>query len=322
VALAHDGAAPSLVLDAGTGLRRLSGRLGGSAFSGTILLTHLHWDHVQGLPFFAAGDRDDAEVRLVMPEQGDPKEVLSRALSPPHFPIGPDGLRGSWRFEAWVPGRHRAEGFEVLALDIAHKGGRTYGYRVDDGRSSVAFLPDHLLVDAPQAGPVDPVSLDPVAVDGGDTGRERPDTAWANALTLARDVDVLVHDAQFIDAERAVAEAYGHATVEATLGLAEEAGARRLVLFHHGPDRTDAQLDRLMASVMGVTSVSDPAPACPAPARPRPSGGLAVEIGTERRVLDLPERSGAAGSTAGFDRAGFDRAGFDRAASDRKTGVP
>jgi len=59
VALAHDGAAaPALILDAGTGLRQVTGLLGGHAFAGTILLTHLHWDHVHGLPFFRGGDRD------------------------------------------------------------------------------------------------------------------------------------------------------------------------------------------------------------------------------------------------------------------------
>ena len=81
VALAHDGEPWSLVLDAGTGLRRLTGELDGRAFAGTILLSHLHWDHVQGLPFFAAGDRADARVRVLIPDQDgtDPVEVLGRA---------------------------------------------------------------------------------------------------------------------------------------------------------------------------------------------------------------------------------------------------
>src|SRR5437762_7128763 len=60
---------PRLILDAGTGLRRVTGLLGGAPFAGTIILTHLHWDHVHGLPFFSAGDRDDARVTLLLPEQ-------------------------------------------------------------------------------------------------------------------------------------------------------------------------------------------------------------------------------------------------------------
>ena len=90
------GAAPRLILDAGTGLRRVTGLLGGAPFTGTIILTHLHWDHVHGLPFFAAGDRPGARVTLMLPEQGSAgaEEVLALGMSPPHFPIRPSGLRG------------------------------------------------------------------------------------------------------------------------------------------------------------------------------------------------------------------------------------
>src|SRR4029450_2747444 len=91
---------PTLLLDAGTGLSSVTRSLEGAAFRGDIVLTHLHWDHVQGLPFFAAGDRDDSQVQLLMPAQygaspdspGSAAGLLGRAMSPPHFPIGPDGL--------------------------------------------------------------------------------------------------------------------------------------------------------------------------------------------------------------------------------------
>src|SRR2546425_1164235 len=98
IALAQNGQAPRLVLDAGTGLQRLTPLLDGRPFRGSILLGHLHWDHTHGLPFFSAGDRPDAEVTLVMPAQGDPANVLARVMSPPHFPIKPAELRGRWRF--------------------------------------------------------------------------------------------------------------------------------------------------------------------------------------------------------------------------------
>src|ERR1700743_1452405 len=71
VAVARDGEPPSLILDAGTGIRAVTGLLAGHPFRGIIMLSHLHWDHVQGLPFFRAGDRDDAEVSLLMPDQQD-----------------------------------------------------------------------------------------------------------------------------------------------------------------------------------------------------------------------------------------------------------
>src|SRR5581483_9082996 len=117
VAIAHD-RTPTLVLDAGTGLRQVTPLLGGQPFAGTILLSHLHWDHVHGLPFFTGGDRDDARASLLMPWQGpgaSAEEVLARGMSPPHFPITPSGLRGAWTFGFAVPGPLKAEGFTVEA---------------------------------------------------------------------------------------------------------------------------------------------------------------------------------------------------------------
>jgi len=227
LALAHDGRPPSLLLDAGTGIRRVTGLLEGAPFAGSILLGHLHWDHTQGLPFFAAGDRPDACTSLFLPAQGDPVEVLSRCMSPPHFPIPPTSLRGRWRFEGLEPGTADVEGFSVLALEIPHKGGRTFGYRVSDGRSSLAYLSDH-----------NPVSLGP-----GPAGLGPHHEA---ALRLAEGVDLLVHDAQHTAEELEAKAAFGHSAAEYAVSLGEAAGARRVLLFHHDPARTDEQLDALL----------------------------------------------------------------------------
>ncbi len=230
LAIAHDGeAAPSLILDAGTGIRRVGALWGGKAFAGTVLLSHLHWDHVHGLPFFAAGDREEARVTLYLPEQPDrapAADVLSRGMSPPHFPIGPEGLHGDWSFQNLAPGLIEAEGFSVQAVEIPHKGGRTYGYRVSDRRSVLTYMPDH----CPTVGGPGP--------DG--WGEYHPD-----ALELAHGTDALVHDAQLMPDELASAAFLGHATVDYAVGLARRAGARRVVLFHHQPDRTDDALDEL-----------------------------------------------------------------------------
>ena len=224
IAVAHDAdAAPDMVLDGGTGLRALSPLLGGNAFRGAILLSHLHWDHVAGLPFFAAGDDDRSVVEVYLPAQDrvTGRDLLAHTMSPPYFSITPEGLRGSWTFTAWSPGRRKVSGYVVTAAEIPHKGGRTFGYRVETPTASVAYLPDH----AP--------------------GRHHSDGVAA----LIRGVDVLVHDAQFVAAERSNAQDYGHATVDQAIALAVEAGAETLVLFHHRPDRTDAQLDAIAAQV-------------------------------------------------------------------------
>jgi ribonuclease BN (tRNA processing enzyme) len=231
VAIARGDALPVLVLDAGTGLQALAARFAGEPFDGTILLTHLHWDHVQGLPFFPPADREDARTTLYQPAQGDPVAILSRAMSPPHFPIGPEGLRGTWEFLGLEPGEHTIEGFRVVAREVIHKGGRTLGYRITDPDTggTFAYIPDHCPT---QYGP------------GPDGFGERHE----DAIALAGGVDVLVHGAPFIASEIERATLFGHATAEYAVALAQDAKVGRLILTHHAPFRDDAAVDDIVAT--------------------------------------------------------------------------
>jgi phosphoribosyl 1,2-cyclic phosphodiesterase len=252
LALVHDGdAAPTLVLDAGTGLRRVTSLLNGQPYAGAILLSHLHWDHVNGLPFFRAGDTDGAQVTLLLPEQEDgasAESVLARGMSPPHFPIRPGELRGAWEFGTVAAGCQKVAGFSVEAREVPHKGGRTFGYRVSDGRSVIAYIPDHC-----------PTSLGP-GPDG--WGEYHP-----AALDLADHADLLVHDASLLPGELAAQASFGHAAADYGVGLARRAGVRRVLLFHHGPDRTDDQLDELGRRLAGP--------------------GVPVTVAVEQGILDV-----------------------------------
>lgn len=251
VAVARYDAPPTVILDAGTGIRRVTALLDGQPFIGTILLTHLHWDHVQGLPFFRGADRDDAQVTLLLPDQQDgtsAEQVLSQTMSPPHFPISPGQLRGRWSFTAISPGRLQAGGFTIEAREIPHNGGRTIGYRVSDGRSAVAYVTDHC----------------PTALGPGSDGWGEYHSA---ALELAVGADVLIHDAQLLAEEVPAQAAFGHAAAEYAVELARRAGARQVVLFHHQPDRTDDELDQI-AQRFARTPVP-------------------VTVATEEQVIDL-----------------------------------
>jgi phosphoribosyl 1,2-cyclic phosphodiesterase len=225
VAVARDGEEPHLVLDAGTGLRRLTRALDDRPFRGTILIGHLHWDHTQGLPFFRSGDMPGASVRVLIPEQGDASAVLARVMSPPHFPVRCEDLRGAWSIGSLDEGEHDIEGFGVVARDIHHKLSRTFGFRVTDGARTFAYLSDH----------------------------------WQTALgvyddaarALATGADLLVHDAQYTVEEFAERADFGHSTIEHAIGLAEACGVPRVLLFHHDPDRTDDDLDAIVDKCAG-----------------------------------------------------------------------
>jgi ribonuclease BN (tRNA processing enzyme) len=197
-------------------------------FDGTILLGHLHWDHTHGLPFFAAGARPGHRVQVLMPGQGaDPERVLARAFSPPHFPVEPRALGEGWSFGAIEEGEHALEGFLVVARQIPHKGGRTFGFRVSDGTGSIAYFSDH----------------NPLALGPGPAGLGELHSA---AVELAAGVDILIHDAQYAADELQKLAYLGHSCAEYAIGLAEAAGARQVCLFHHAPRRTDNEVDELV----------------------------------------------------------------------------
>ena len=252
IALAHDGESPRLVLDAGSGLREVTTLMGEAPFRGSILLGHLHWDHTEGLPFFRAGDRDDAVVRVMVPEQagGTALELIGRVMSPPNFPITPTELDGAWSFEAVAEGRREVEGFEVTALEIPHKGGRTFGYRITDGHATVAYLSDHA----------------PHSLGDGDDGMG---VVHESAVALATNADLLIHDAQYTPAELTTRRGYGHSAAPYGAALAAQCGARRVLLFHHEPNRTDDQVEAIAADV----------------ARRHPD--VDVDIAREGMVIDL-----------------------------------
>ena len=220
---ADDG--PCLLLDGGTGLCHVTRLLDGAPFRGSLLLTHLHWDHTQGLPFFTAGDRADARVAVHLPaEGGDPFHTLDPMLGPPFFPITAGGLRGAWSFQGLGEGPQEIEGFDVQVRAVPHPGGTTYGMRIHDGRTTVAYIPDH-----------GPLALGP-GPDGWGPYHEA-------VRALASGADLLLHDAEFTAEDLAAKPTFGHSAVEYAVALAEHCDVGQLLLFHHDPWRTDDAID-------------------------------------------------------------------------------
>ncbi|MGO8874426.1 MAG: MBL fold metallo-hydrolase [Acidimicrobiales bacterium] len=190
----------------------------------SVFVTHLHFDHVQGLPFFAPALQGDVRLDVYGPQQdGSLAGAFAAFLQPPYFPVGVGELPAELEF-AELPDRAVVEvgTATVRAREVPHVG-RTLGYRIDVGGVSVAYIGDH------QAPSRD--------------GRVLPEVSEA-VLDLCRGVDLLVHDAQYSDAEFAVKSHWGHSTVAYAIEVAHQAGARRLALFHHDPTHGDEELDR------------------------------------------------------------------------------
>ena len=219
-----------IVLDMGTGLRFWGETLPkDGSFRGTALVTHIHWDHVQGLPFFVPIDRHGARLDVYGPRLDGSTlgEAFDEFMRPPYFPVRAADLRGDIVFHDLDDADIAVGTAKVKVRPVPHCG-PTNGYRIDWGGVSIAYVSDH---QAPMDGSF----------------------AVADAvLELADGVDLLIHDAQYTAEEFAEKAHWGHCTIDYAVGVAREAGARRLVLFHHDPAHGDDTIDRLLAHARSV----------------------------------------------------------------------
>ena len=219
--------ADRIIVDAGTGIRALGGKLMSEAvprvpIEATLLFTHLHWDHVQGFPFFAPAFRPSAELRLYGPvdEEGvHLEDVLLRQMQAPTFPMPLKAMAASRSFHALGSGSQlRVGAIEVTAKSLNHPQG-CLGFRFEAGGRALAFATD---TEHRQDGSVD---------DG--------------LRDLARDADLLIHDAQYTDDEYSRRVGWGHSSYSGATRIAKNCGAKSLVLFHHDPAHDDTFLQRM-----------------------------------------------------------------------------
>jgi phosphoribosyl 1,2-cyclic phosphodiesterase len=216
-----------LVLDAGTGIRRLGDQLPRELARVDILLTHLHMDHIQGLGFFEPLYRPDIAVHIWGPASATMSlEVrLSRYLSPPLFPVHLRDLPNITCHE--VPRPPFAIGpFRIESALVCHPN-PTVGYRIEEQGGILAYLPDH----EPALCVADGQWLEP---------------DWTSGYELAAGADLLIHDAQFTDQEYACCVGWGHSAYRHTFEFAARVGAKEVVLFHHDPSHDDNTLERLL----------------------------------------------------------------------------
>ncbi len=223
-----------LVLDAGTGIRPLGAKLlreseahDGQAAETTLLLSHLHWDHIQGFPFFGPIYQPGYRIRVLAPgrNHAEVARQFRGQMAHPYFPVGFEALPAKIRIEATPSKKTKIGPFQIESIAVNHPSG-CLGYRIKVADKLICYLPDNEL--ALRLPPSEPVHL--------------TDAKLAEFIT---DADLLIMDAQYNTREYHSHAGWGHGCQEDVVRLACGAGVRQLCLFHHDPDHTDRALQRM-----------------------------------------------------------------------------
>jgi phosphoribosyl 1,2-cyclic phosphodiesterase len=212
-----------LVLDAGTGLRELGVQLAqnghGTPVDLDLFISHLHWDHIQGIPFFRPAYDPRTALRIHAPHHSKPlKDLLGLGMDDPFFPVGLDAVPAKLEIDELAEdGERRSGPFRVRTTRLFHPA-PAYAYRIEADGGALVYATD---------------TEDPFS------GKENPVVAFAQGA------DVLIHDAQYVNGD--YKKGWGHSTAETAVDVALAAGVKKLVLYHHDPERTDDALDKIAA---------------------------------------------------------------------------
>ncbi len=223
----------TVIFDAGTGLRELGKALLAEGKLGPYhhFLTHVHWDHIIGLPFFGPLYHRAASVLiypLATPEQ-DEARARRAMFGGVHFPVRAEDLPAHVEHVPAGADEWRIGSARVSRVPLNHPGG-AQGFRVDDvDGTSMAYVTDNELSPPPRPGDPWPTSLDVLA-------------------RFTQGVGLLIHDAQYVEADMPAKHGWGHSTTADVLRLAKLAGPGRIALFHHEPERDDDALDAIGAA--------------------------------------------------------------------------
>ncbi len=214
------------ILDAGTGIRILGHKLIQEEGDINILLSHTHWDHIQGFPFFLPIYQEGRSINIYTPRiKGKQSEAVLRQMSGQLFPVRYNTLAANVQIKDYeqIIEECTQSGIRLSVQELNHTGSG-YGMRFEKDGVIVIYITDNEL-----CPPYDP-----------------PISTWDEWVAFVRNADLLVHDAQYLEEDLEIKRGWGHTTVKEAAQLAREAEVKNLALFHHDPDRSDGEVDNLL----------------------------------------------------------------------------
>ena len=234
-----------IILDAGSGIRELGLSLekefGSAPINLTLLLTHTHWDHIQGLPFFLPAYKAKNSIRVLGYEgaRAGLATILAAQMEVPFFPVSWKDLPGTIKIQELKKMDFSVGKVRVRSRFLNHPG-VCAGYRLYTREGSIAFLPDN--------EPFEPLKLKLAARDGTNPRRARAQAAVQRSklVEFLKDTDVLILDAQYTDEKYQEHIGWGHGALSRVVSLALEARAKKLFLFHHDPGHDDHKIDEML----------------------------------------------------------------------------
>ena len=244
-----------IVLDAGTGIRALGMALekefGSRPITVTVLITHVHWDHIQGFPFFIPAYNDKNQIRIFGYDGAESgiREILKGQMATPFFPVKLYDLPGKIYIKKLQKMEFNIGKVRVRSKLMNHPG-VCMGYRLFTTTGSVAFLPDNEPYDAFKLHSARSHLLSP------EQTKKRAEAERAGLVQFLERCDILILDSQYTDEEYQAHVGWGHGSLSAGVTLALDAQVRKLVLFHHDPTHDDAMVDEMVKQARALVTKS------------------------------------------------------------------